>query len=153
MFRSAGIQARRRVITIRLNPLIFTSGNDIGFHSWTEVRYSDSNEWIPIDGYILDDELLKSAKKMLEKEQKTFGYFAHSQGQNQWDGNSKCMSQYVDDSFKEDGFEGVVDDYHDFLQSEKYPQRFIFDSWIGRTLFSWIFVPWTNFRISRVRSQ
>lgn len=99
MLRIARIPAR--IIFIDLNSSIFSG---LGFtdgtyvdHSYSEV-YLDGR-WVKLDGYTVDRELFVRAQERLTRENLKVGYAVHQHGHIEWDGDSDCFVQYVEDSY------------------------------------------------------
>jgi hypothetical protein len=161
---AVGIPVRLRLIPIYLDPLVFfwpqhmfqstTSKWFTGTHTYCEVNLND--KWIPVDGYIVDKPVVLAAKKDLIKKGVTYGNYIHVDAQSDWDGKSKCMSQYVDDSFKvPNGFDEIVkstEELESFYQSGRYEQRDIAFSSGAKRVFKWTFVPLINRRVQKFRN-
>jgi hypothetical protein len=158
LFMAAGLPVRTRAIPIHLDPLIFFWPNHIGssiigprltgIHQYTEVEIG--GKYVTIDSYVVDKTLLVGSKARLAREKVRVGHFGHIDGESDWDGDSKCMSQYVDDEIKvKGGFDVVVDDPDEFYTSDKYPQRGVdLRGWFGK-----IFLSIINGKIDRVRAE
>jgi transglutaminase-like putative cysteine protease len=165
LMNAVGIPTRLRLIPVYLDPLVFFWPNHLfqsrtskwftGTHTYCEVQLN--NNWIPVDGYIVDKPLVTAARKDLIKKNATIGNYIHVDAKSDWDGKSKCMSQYVDDSIKlQNGFDIAVDsteELEQFYQSERYEQRDVAFSRGAKWFFSHTFLPLVNYRIKRLRKE
>lgn len=102
----------------------------------------------------VDRPLLVAGVAQLKEEGGTVGHYTHIGAKSDWDGRKQAMSQYVDEEVRADDFELDIlksDDLEAFYSSKAYPTRDAMNSWWGRKMISWFFVPWTNKDIARQR--
>eukprot|EP01122_Echinamoeba_exundans_P001832 TRINITY_DN11816_c0_g1_i1.p1 TRINITY_DN11816_c0_g1~~TRINITY_DN11816_c0_g1_i1.p1 ORF type:complete len:284 (-),score=49.40 TRINITY_DN11816_c0_g1_i1:41-778(-) len=155
MLSAVNVQSRMRIIHIHLNPLITTQFADIGVHMFMDVQVDpDKDEWVTVDGYVVDRPVVAAGIETLKKEGENVGHFTHIGALSEWDGQKPAMSQYVDNAIRADDFAITIDkdeDLEAFYMSNNYPQRDAVLSWLGSKMISWFFVPWTNRSINQQR--
>ena len=134
MLRTAGIKARLHVVPIYLSPLIFFRKGMLsdrletpGIHTFTEMQYSGTDQWIPVDGYVVDSDLFRNSQHYLQEENGTVGYFTIRDAKTsiEWDGLTSAMSQYIDNRIdaREYGKEEVleIEQLRQYYRSHEYP--------------------------------
>jgi transglutaminase-like putative cysteine protease len=90
-------------------------------HTFTEVRLD--GDWVPVDGYIVDPRLRAAALPRLHRRGRTLGFGVHVDGSDEWDGATRCMSQFVSDAMRAGPDHGTFADAHGFFSSDRNPQR------------------------------
>lgn len=95
MLREAGFQARYHFVSVNKNELYGTLPllRKV-LHSYAEVYLG--NEWISVDGYVLDHTFINSARKLLRKSKLSAGFGTTVKGKSNWDAKSPCMVQFTD---------------------------------------------------------
>lgn len=123
LMREVGLEARHHIVHISNAVLhgLFPSGLPSTLdHTYVEVRLD--GDWIPIDGYIVDRPLLRGALPALKRDGRELGYGVHTKASIDWDGETSCMAQLVDQSMVLRDF-GTFEDQKVHFDSSNYSQR------------------------------
>jgi hypothetical protein len=120
LLRAVGIPARLHVagITARILEGLVNPRSPYVDHSWTEVWLG--NRWLELDSYVVDAPLHRRAMSRLRQCGESVGFGVHVHGRCNWDGESDCFVQFVDDGtvpcFSDADF-GTFDDISAFNAS------------------------------------
>ncbi len=123
MLRAVGIDARMHFVTIGSEIIVdlfpdYAAPPRRIAHSYVDVVLDGTS--YRVDGYLIDDELLRGAKARLGE--RVLGYGVHRDACNEWDGRSDCMAQFADRAMQL-ADHGRFDDPRGFYASEAYTQR------------------------------
>lgn len=117
-------------------------------HAFTEVCLNE--QWLRVDGYVIDTPLYEAARRRLLAEERPLGYGIHIEGTVRWNGTTDCLIQYADPATMTLADHGPFEDPATFYRSPAYTQD---PGPLARRLFGPLLTRLVNGRIEQVRHQ